>query len=228
MVLATALSTVTPCFAAEVTSFTDHSPTHWAYSTVMDMVDKGLFNGTTAPVNGVGTFSPEKPMTRGEFLAVVCRMYYPDEIYTPSPDVPWWDPYFTVAVKHDLIDYQRQFVELDESISRGEAVMIITRLMTAVGTPLKERCTGTLPGGEEIITFDNTTPLNPKMEDSFRYCVGEGIIQGVDSSNNLDAMGTLTRAQAATILARITDESKRVTSVFTDHIAATKAKHKPL
>lgn len=52
--------------ASEVTSFSDLPETHWAYHNVMEMVKSGIFNGTSAPVNGVGTFSPDKYMTRGE------------------------------------------------------------------------------------------------------------------------------------------------------------------
>ena len=64
--------------AEKAVTFSDLPESHWAYSTVMPMVEKGLFNGTSTVVDGVGTFSPDKAMTSGEFLAVICRYYFSD------------------------------------------------------------------------------------------------------------------------------------------------------
>ena len=59
----------TVCYANEtqkVISFSDVPTTHWGYETIMDMTEYGIFKGTTDPVNGVGTFSPEKVIVEGE------------------------------------------------------------------------------------------------------------------------------------------------------------------
>ena len=50
--------------------FTDVPSSHWAYKPIMNMVNKGIIAGTTTPVNGVGTFSPDSPMTRAQFITV--------------------------------------------------------------------------------------------------------------------------------------------------------------
>ena len=60
-------------FAA--TNFTDVPSSYWAYDEIQYVVDKGLFNGTTAT-----TFSPEAQMKRGQLAAVLYR-------YADSPDV---------------------------------------------------------------------------------------------------------------------------------------------
>lgn len=60
-------------FAADLT-FDDVSETHWAYKTVMRAVELGLFEGTRAvDANGVGTFAPDRTMTRAEFITVCIR-----------------------------------------------------------------------------------------------------------------------------------------------------------
>ena len=46
--------------ASKDITFSDLPESHWGYSTIMPMVEKGLFNGTSAVVDGVGTFSPDK------------------------------------------------------------------------------------------------------------------------------------------------------------------------
>lgn len=84
-----ALALLVPCMtgeagAAGVTkkydlTFSDVQPGAWYYECVMEMTEMGLFNGCTAPVNGVGTFAPNAIMTREQFYTVLARALYPDE-----------------------------------------------------------------------------------------------------------------------------------------------------
>lgn len=62
----TLFSSLTTTFAA--TKFTDVPSSYWAYDEINFIVDKGLFNGTTAT-----TFSPEAQMKRGQLAAVLYR-----------------------------------------------------------------------------------------------------------------------------------------------------------
>ncbi len=194
-------------------SFSDLPETHWAYSTVMPMVEKGLFNGTSAVVDGVGTFSPDKTMTKGEFLAVVCRYYFPDEIYTPEAGLPWWDPYFTIAIKYDLVSVRNDSLDCDEIINRAEAVKLIDKLMTVQGTPLENVSYDTIPDDQKILRYgilsDNAHD-NEFLMSAVRRCIGEGIIGGVDTKGTFDPYGSLTRAAAATIICRVTEPEKRL------------------
>lgn len=199
--------------AAEVKSFSDLPETHWAYSTVMPMVEKGLFNGTSLPVDGVGTFSPDKAMTRGEFLAVICRFYYPHEIYTPDAGLPWWDPYYTIAIKHDLVSVRNDFLDCGEIINRAEAVKIIDRVMKDMGTPLEVTSYADIPDSENILRYGALSEIqynNEALLSTVRKCIGEGIIGGVDTKGTFDPRGSLTRAAAATIICRVTEPEKRL------------------
>lgn len=56
-------------------AFSDVKQGDWYYDAVMDMTEMGLFAGT-----GDGKFSPNNTMTCGEFLTVVVRYLYPDEL----------------------------------------------------------------------------------------------------------------------------------------------------
>ena len=217
LLIATVLSA---CFsfavsAEKVESFSDLPETHWAYSTVMPMVEKGLFNGTSTPIDGVGTFSPDKPMTRAEFLAVICRTYFADEIYTPASGLPWWDPYFTIGTKHELFSYQLNYVQLDVEITRAEAILLTTRALEATGTPLKAKNPYYLPDEYAISKYYDTSVISASslprdLINAVSLCFGSGIIGGVDEKGTFDPHGKLTRAAAATVLCRMTDESKRL------------------
>ena len=65
-------------FAAERITFSDVSPENWYYEAVMAMSgDKyALFNGTTKPVNNVGTFNPNSPISRIQLITVIVRYLY--------------------------------------------------------------------------------------------------------------------------------------------------------
>ena len=218
------------CYAEEVKSFSDLPEDHWAYPTVMEMVQKGLFNGTSTPVDGVGTFSPDKAMTRGEFLAVICRIYYPDEIYTPSADLPWWDPYYTIAIKHDLVSVRNDFLDCNVLMNRAEAVMVLCRALEDVGKPLTYKHFGNIPDEYEILRYNTTNEMeydNSSFLEMVRNCMGEGIISGVDGKGTFDSYGNLTRAAAATIICRAYDETKRFPKKdYTDVIPCTSNGHR--
>ncbi len=199
--------------AEKAVTFSDLPESHWAYLTVMPMVEKGLFNGTSTVVDGVGTFSPDKAMTRGEFLAVICRYYFSDEIYTPAAGLPWWDPYFTIAIKYDLVSVRNDFLDCNEIINRAEAVSIIDKLMTVQGTPLENVSYDTIPDSEKILRYGTLSDIqydNETLLSAVRRCIGEGIIGGVDTKGTFAPYGSLTRAAAATIICRVTEPEKRL------------------
>lgn len=78
------LSSSTTAFAA-ANQFTDVPSTYWAHNEIAFVVDKGLFNGTTAT-----QFSPDAQMKRGQLAAVLYR-------YAGSPAVSGTSGYTDVA-----------------------------------------------------------------------------------------------------------------------------------
>lgn len=78
------LSSFTTAFAA-ANQFTDVPSTYWAHNEIAFVVDKGLFNGTTAT-----QFSPDAQMKRGQLAAVLYR-------YAGSPAVSGTSGYTDVA-----------------------------------------------------------------------------------------------------------------------------------
>ena len=107
-------------------AFVDVNPTHWYYDAVMDMTKMGLFSGT-----GNGQFSPDKTMTRGEFLTVVVRYLYHDELQamgaSPS-DAHWADNARIIALDKDIIN-NNEMPEgsMSKEITRQEMAMILVR-----------------------------------------------------------------------------------------------------
>ena len=98
LVLALVLSmTCSSAGVIPVTAFSDVPQNYWGYETIMNMTRKGLFTGTTTPVNGVGTFEPAKTMTRAEFITVAVRAIYPYEAQAISTQgSPWWQGFYAL------------------------------------------------------------------------------------------------------------------------------------
>lgn len=78
------LASFTTAFAA-ANQFTDVPSTYWAHNEIAFVVDKGLFNGTTAT-----QFSPDAQMKRGQLAAVLYR-------YAGSPPVSGTSGYTDVV-----------------------------------------------------------------------------------------------------------------------------------
>ncbi|MBE6030351.1 MAG: S-layer homology domain-containing protein [Clostridiales bacterium] len=186
-----------------IKSFSDVSAKHWAYSAVMNMVKKGMLEGTTKPVNGVGTFSPDKTMNRAEFVTVVVRYLYADEVSQQPKGDYWYSPYYNVAVDNGLIK-TNEFSEasMKQPMNRQEMSMVVVRAMQAAGEDAPEMIDkDRIPDYASVGTY---------YKNYVRQAYQAGMIAGVDKAGTFNPLGTLTRAQAATVLNRLVDASTRV------------------
>ena len=115
--------------AADIKSFSDVSPDHWAYNSIMATTSRGLFTGTSTPINGIGTFSPDAIMTRAQFLVVLTAYLYPDEIKAASntPGATWYSNHYSIALKHKLLNESELDNDLTKNCTRQEMAMLLTR-----------------------------------------------------------------------------------------------------
>ena len=124
-------------------AFSDVKQGDWYYDAVMDMTEMGLFAGT-----GDGKFSPNNTMTCGEFLTVVVRYLYPDELSAMGA-VPsgahWADNARLVALDKDIISNN----EMPEG-SMSKEITRDTYLEARKETSFAEVGTGVLPIQEYI------------------------------------------------------------------------------
>jgi len=93
-----------PAFATELKSFKDVAADRWSHDAIMEMVGLGMFSGTTTPdANGVGTFNPTGTMTRAQYIVVVTRYLFNDELNAMEQGDYWYSNNYDLAVKHGLI-----------------------------------------------------------------------------------------------------------------------------
>lgn len=185
------------------TSFSDVPSTHWAYSAITNMTQKGLFSGTTTPVNGVGVFAPDKTMSRAEFITVVVRYLYKSELDAmPKSDDVWYANAYQVAINHNLLTTgDLDGGDLSKQMTRQEMSMVLVRAATIKGE-----------GPEQILDtsrIPDYSTIGTAYKDFVVKSYSMGLLCGTDTKGTFSPTGTLSRGQAATVLYRLVDPSTR-------------------
>ncbi len=213
LILTMTLSVASPALAAESqqpqspkVEFSDISG-HWAEKDILAMCEgeNPLFNGVGTDANGKAIFAPASPMTGYEFITVIVRALYPDEIRATQPDESWWQPTYEVAVSHNLLYND---LDLSKPISRQSMAKIMAKVLKKTGED-----TSKLVPTSKIADYDT---VGSYYQHDVRVVYSLGIITGVDANGTFAPTGTIDRAQGATILHRLLDKSCRATVDFSD------------
>ncbi len=192
------------CGAAGVISFSDVPAEYWGYKTIMEMTEAGIFKGTTEPVNGVGIFSPEKVMTRAEFITASLRAIYPEEAKSIGNDsTKWWNGYYAFALQKGIVNTgELDGGDLDKPMSREEMAMIMARCVKNNGEELTAEV--------ESAKIYDYNEIGDYYKDYVQDCFSFGLLGGVDIKGTFLPAKSLTRAEAATVLCRLTDYDARI------------------
>ena len=149
------------------------------------MKNTGIFVGEK--VVGNACFSPEKEVTRGEFITMLVKtLKIPTDsgaaVTGYAEDVPaWLKPYLAAAIRSGLTDGlpDAQTLRFDESISQAEAAVMLQNALDFAS-----------PAEEPVLAEEDNAPEWAKH--SLKALSANGII--------LSAEGNLTRGQAAETL----------------------------
>ncbi len=193
-------------FADERITFSDVKPENWYYEAVMAMSgDKySLFNGTTKVVNNVGTFSPNSPISRIQLITVLVRYLYPDAAAELGGAKPWYLGYYNFALEKGLIDaenYPLYSGFLNDPITRQETAGLIMSAFIASGE--------TLPSYSLVdSSVSDFEDVSEKYAEAVRRSYIIGIFGG--KGTRFDPLSGLTRAEAAQVIYRLAEPSKRI------------------
>lgn len=183
-----------PASAAEL-SFSDVSTTHWA----VDYIQTAARNGW---VNGIGgdRFAPETQVTGSDFIAMLTRMLYPDEVATTGSTGAWYAPYQTVANNHHLLSDQNLNLnsKMTLPLNRQEMSFILARAAEDRSLTVEVK---------KIYAAQETIPDLGSIPAAYQYSVGLayelGLLSGVDGSGTFAGTQYMTRSQAAAVLCRL-------------------------
>jgi hypothetical protein len=189
-----------PAFAANINSFSDVPSTYWGYNAIMRMAEMGILNGTTTPVNGVGTFEPEATMTVEAFIKCIVVYLNPNGSYNANDGESWSAPYIREALEKGYIN-SYEFSKYSLPMTREEMAMVLARVANKNGEVAEQ-----LIDSNKIPDFAS---VGSYYQNYVLTSYSLGLLCGVDNNGTFAPKDTLTRAQAATVIYRLIDPSTR-------------------
>ena len=198
-----------PAVKYELKSFSDVPAKRWSHDAIMGIVAQGLFNGVTNPdKNGIAKFNPEGTMKLSEFITVIERVLWQEELaeYIESHDqcAYWYSRNYDFAVDHGLITKEEFSInEMNRDITREEMALIAIRDVSGLGEFI-----GSTEGVSEMIADYNKVDYRYTGSVEAAYMLG--IITGMDNIGTFAPKENLTREQGAMVVYRILNESARV------------------
>ncbi len=164
---------------------------YWAKDSIKYLYDNNIVQGS-----GDGLYYPGSDMTRGDFLLIVYRAFNLSATASDNfSDVPSGSYYYdAIAVAKALGITQGSDGRFhpDASISRQDAMVIITRTLQIIGNPLDDGSSG------DLMEYSDVGDIATYATDAAAALVKAGIIKGSDGY--LSPQKMISRAEMAVIL----------------------------
>ena len=202
------LSLSVPALAAAPTvqpHFTDVPTSHWAYTQIERAYSDGVIAGTAGnAANYTGVFSPSGTLTEAQFVTIMTRAFFNDELEAAKKVVgsnaKWYAAAQKVAEDNKLLTFIQG--KMDAPITRYDMAAIMTNIMDA------KEFAGR-PGATKIEeTFDKIADFK-SIPNSYQVSVASvfamGLIAGTDSKGTFSGASYMNRAQAAVVYGRMKD-----------------------
>ena len=177
------------------TEFVDLDKSHWAYESIAAMSKSGIINGFDDK-----TFRPDAAVTRAEFCKMLFGILRTDADESADADfsdvsrADWFYDAVRRLAQSGIVKGSDGMFRPDDNITREDAAVIIKRFAEYCGAALDVR--------RESAEFDD----NSDISDYAKSAVGDRyvseIINGSDN-NRFEPKQSMTRAQAAAMIARI-------------------------
>ena len=174
--------------------YADVKSTNWAHEAVSAMSDKAIIMGFPD-----GSFKPDRTVTYGEFIKMALIAATGEDVGN-AQDGNWASNYYTKAKELGYFtEYDIKDDALNKQITRGHMALIISSILGDV----KIKNYDEIQKGITDITYKTA------YEYDITKAYASGILTGyTDKTFKQDK--TLSRAEAAAVIYRLVDESKRV------------------
>ena len=183
--------------------FSDVPANQWFTNNVANAFSLGLMKG-----NSSTTFNPYGDVTVAEAVAMAARIH---SIYTTGSEnftqgTPWYQCYLDYAYQNKIISYAYYNCDVNHKASRAQFAEIFS-------AALPDEALSAINN-----VADNAVP-DVKMKDSYSAPVYKlyraGILAGGDAKGTFSPGTFITRAECATIVARMADSDNRVSFSLT-------------
>ncbi len=202
------LSLSVPALAAAPAAkphFTDVPTSHWAYTQIERAYSDGVIAGTAGnAANYTGVFSPSGTLTEAQFVTIMTRAFFNDELEAAKKVVGSNAKWYAAAQKVAEDKHLLTFVQgkMDAPITRYDMAAIMTNIMDA------KEFSGRPGLAETEATFDKIADFK-SIPNSYQISVASvfamGLISGVDSKGTFAGSSYMNRAQAAVVYGRMKD-----------------------
>ena len=202
------LSLSVPTFAAAPTTqphFTDVPTSHWAYTQIERAYSDGVIAGTAGnAANYTGVFSPSGTLTEAQFVTIMTRAFFNEELEAAKKVVGSNAKWYAAAQKVAEDQHLLTFVQgkMDAPITRYDMAAIMTNIMSAKEFPGR-------PDVTEIEETYNKIADFKSIPNSYQVSVASvfamGLIAGTDSKGTFSGSSYMNRAQAAVVYGRMKD-----------------------
>ena len=183
--------------------FSDVPADQWFTNNVANAFSFGLMKGNSAT-----TFDPYGDVTVAEAVAMAARIH---SIYTTGTEnftqgTPWYQCYLDYAYQNKIISYAYYNCDVKHKATRAQFAEIFAAALPDEALSIKNSVS------------DNAVP-DVKMKDSYSAPVYKlyraGILAGGDAKGTFSPNTFITRAECATIVARMADSDNRVSFSLT-------------
>ena len=182
-----------PFASADNSPFSDVPSDHWAYDAVMETYNDGVMTGTAT-----GVFSPSGKLSMAQFVTVLTRAFYNDDVVNSTRDGAWPNQNYDAAEKHNLFAGLTRWGG-DIEVTREVMAQMMYNVMIDKGL--------VLPNAEELAGTISNIPDNSSVDDAFQTAVATcyywDLLSGTDPSGSFSPKGLINRAQAAVIYVRL-------------------------
>ena len=182
-----------PFASADNSPFSDVPSDHWAYDAVMETYNDGVMTGTAT-----GVFSPSGKLSMAQFVTVLTRAFYNDDVVNSTREGAWPNQNYDAAEKHNLFAGLTRWGG-DIEVTREVMAQMMYNVMIDKGL--------VLPNAEELAGTISNIPDNSSVDDAFQTAVATcyywDLLSGTDPSGSFSPKGLINRAQAAVIYTRL-------------------------
>lgn len=174
--------------------FLDVKPVAWYFENVKKCYAHGLIKGTTETM-----YSPSGEITVGQVITLAVRIHCANnpDVAKPETDTkPWYKGYVDYAVEHSIIR-EGDFTDMNKPATRGEMAYIFASA-----------------SDESNLTKINNYRSIPDVSDDHKYSeeifllYNAGVVEG-NEAGLYQPEAKITRAESATIIARICNYTSR-------------------
>jgi len=174
------------CFG-EVFAFSDLNESHWAYTNVMEIQEKGIVSGYND-----GTFKPDAELTREQFITMLVNalgLTAEEKVNFTDIDNRWSIGYIEAA-GYCLVDEGDTTFNPDEHVSREDVAMGLVKAKNLENSEY------------DVNTLNNFSDLNSISANRRKYVAiaVENRFMNGNANGTFNPKGALTRAEGATVI----------------------------